>query len=171
MGAAPLAAAPVVAATAPNCKVENEILVTKSCVPTAENVCTKELVDTEEIEYEKVCKDVVDTICDAAPAAAIAHIAKREAEAEAEAVADADADADAAVLYGGLGGIPAPYGAGHIAHAAVAPVAHAAVAPVAHAVAHSAVTTVSCSDIENALPKTTCEPVETTHVAGYAVPG
>merc|ERR1711973_338149 len=157
MGAAPLAAAPVVAATAPNCKVENEILVTKSCVPTAENVCTKELVDTEEIEYEKVCKDVVDTICDAAPAAAIAHIAKREAEADA----DADADADAAVLYGGLGGIAAPYGAGHIAHAAVA--------PVAHAVAHSAVTTIkhACHEVTTQHcvnnPKVKIVPVEVEH--------
>merc|ERR1712198_702831 len=189
--AAPVVAAPVVAATAPNCKVENEILVTKSCVPTAENVCTKELVETEEIEYEKVCKDVIDTICDA-PAPAIAHIVKREAEA------DADADADAQILGYGPG-LAAPY-------AAAAPIAHVApVAPVAHAVAHSAVTTVkhpchevttqhcvnnpkvkivpvevehchtvtkvTCSDIENPIPKTTCEPVETTHVAGYALPG
>merc|ERR1711962_1093915 len=147
LAAAPYAA-PVVA-TAPNCKVENEVLSTKSCVPAAENVCTKEIVDTEEIEYEKVCKDVVDTICDAPAVAAplAAHIVKREA----------DADADAQVLA--YGGLAAPYAA--------------AVAPVAHAVAHSAITTVNkvaCSDVENVIPKTTCEPVETTHVSGYAFP-
>merc|ERR1711962_1452383 len=85
-----LAAAPLAAAAyhvpAPNCKVENEILVTKSCVPSAEDVCSTETVDTEEIEYEKVCKDVVDTICDAPAVAAplAAHIVKREADAEAD---------------------------------------------------------------------------------------
>merc|ERR1711962_1621400 len=70
LAAAPYAA-PVVA-TAPNCKVENEVLITKSCVPAAENVCTKE---------------IVDTICDAPAVAAplAAHIVKREADAEADA--------------------------------------------------------------------------------------
>merc|ERR1719312_1594288 len=131
----------------------------------------------------KVCKNVVDTICDAplpaaAAAAAVHHYKKREAEAEA--------DADAQYFTAGLA---APY---------------AAVAPVAHAVAHTAavtvkhacrevttehcadnpsvkvvpvevkhchtVTKVTCSDVENAIPKTTCEPVETTHVASYALP-
>merc|ERR1711953_316460 len=161
---------------AANCKVENEILITKSWVPTAENVSTKETVDTEEIEYEKGCKDVVDTICDAPVAAPLVatHVVKREAEADP--------------LYYAA----APYAAGY------------AVAPAAHAVAHSAVTTVkhacrevttqhcvnnpevkivpvevehchtvtkvACTDVENAIPKTTCEPVETTHVAGYALP-
>jgi len=174
---APAATAYHVAPT--NCKLENEILVTQACTPSVENVCTKETVDTEEIEYVKVCKDVVDKICDN-PAVAT-HLVKR----------DADAEADPQFLA-------APYG--HLAHAAVAPV----VAPVAHAVAHAAVATVkhacrevttqhcvdnpvvkivpvevehchtvtkvTCSDVENAIPKTTCEPVETTHVAGYALP-
>ena len=204
LAAAPLAAAPAVAAVAaapavapvayhapaPNCRVENEILVTQTCTPTAENVCTTEVVDTEEIEYVKVCKDVVDTLCDA-PATYAAHhvIAKREADAEADAEADPQ-------FY-------APYAAAPVAAAAVhaaAPIAH--VAPVATAVAHSAVATVkhacrevttqhcvdnpqvkivpvevehchtvtkvACADVENPIPKTTCEAVETTHT--YAVP-
>jgi len=199
LAAAPLAAAPVVAAAAPvapiayhagpapNCVTEQEILVTQTCTPTAENVCNTQTVETEEIEYEKVCKDVVDVLCDAP--AAYAHVVKREADAEA------DADADA--FYGYAGHIAAA----PLAHAAVAaPVAH--VAPVAHAVAHSAVATVkhacrevttqhcvdnpkvkivpvevehchtvtkvTCAPVENAIPKTTCEAVETTHT--YAAP-
>jgi hypothetical protein len=171
-----LAAAPL----ASNCRVENEVLTTQSCTPVAENVCTTEVVPTEEIEYEKVCKDVVDVLCDA-PALAhavvpAAHLVKREAEAEAE--------ADAQWL-------------GYAAHAPL-------VAPVAHAVAHSAVATVkhacrevttqhcvdnpkvksvpvevqhchtvtkvACTPVDNTIPKTICEPVETTHVASYALP-
>jgi len=192
---APLAAAPLAPAPAayhvpaPNCKTENEVLTTQTCVPSAEEKCSTETVDTEEIEYEKVCKDVVDTICDAP----IAHpLHRREAGPEAE----AEADADAAFLYSGV----APYHA-----AAPAPLHGAVVAPVAHAVAHSAVATVkhacrevttehcvdnpkikivpvevkhchtvtkvTCSDHENLIPKTTCEPVETTHVSNYALAG
>jgi len=195
LAAAPLAAAPIAVAApvapvayhapAPNCVVEQEILVTQTCTPVAENVCNTQIVETEEIEYEKICKDVVDTLCDAP--AAYGHIVKREA--------DAEADADAYYGYAG-------YAAAPVAHAgyAAAPIAH--VAPVAHAVAHSAVATVkhacrevttqhcvdnpkikivpvevehchtvtkvTCADVENPLPKTTCEAVETTHT--YAVP-
>jgi len=187
--AAPYAApyhAPVVAAVAPNCVTENEILITKSCTPTAKEVCSTEVVETEEIEYENICKDVVDTLCDAGHVAPAAHVVyKREAEAEAEADAQF-------------------YGAGYAPYAAH-PVAHVAhVAPVATAVAHSAVTTVkhacrsvttkhcvdspkvklvpvevkhchtvtavACADVENVIPKTTCEAVETTHVQNYALP-
>merc|ERR1719435_913838 len=100
---------------AANCKTEIEILTTQTCVPSAENVCTKQIVDTEEIEYEKVCKEVTDTICDA-PALGYHTIAKREAEAEA--------DPQFLAAH--------PYGA-----AIAAPLAVAPVAPVAHAVAHS----------------------------------
>ena len=63
--------------------VADVILITQTCTPTAENVCTKETVETEEIEYEKLCKEVVDTICDAPHAYHGLH--KREAEADAEA--------------------------------------------------------------------------------------
>jgi len=178
-GALPYHVAPALT----NCKVENEILVTRSCVPKAEDVCTTETVETEEIKYEKACKDVEDTICDGPAGYASAlpvAVVKREADPEAD-----------PQYFGGYGG----YG--------LAPVAH--VAPVAHAVAHTAVATVKhacrtvttkhcvdnptviivpvdvkhchsvtkveCTDVENAIPKTTCEPVETTHVtnAGYGL--
>merc|ERR1712098_19244 len=195
--AAPLAA-PYHAVAASNCVTEHEVLTTQLCTPSIENVCTTETVETEEIEYEKVCKEVVDTICDAplAPVAPYSHaIYKREAEAEAEAEADAEADPQ----------FLAPYA---LTHAAAPVVAAAHVAPLAlptaHAVAHSVtatvkhacrevttehcvdnpkvklvpvevehchtVTKVSCSDVENKIPKTICEPVETTHVAHAVAP-
>merc|ERR1712106_1290103 len=197
-----LAAAPYHAVPAANCVTEVEVLVTQTCVPTAENGCTTQTVDTEEIEYEKLCKEVVDTICDAPHA--YHGLRKREA----------DADAEADPHYGGYvahAPLSAPVG---IAHHVAAPVAHHValpvanhVAPVAHAVAHSiqatvkhacrevttehcvdnpkvklvpvevdhchTVTKVTCADVENEIPKTVCEPVETTHVshAGYAAYG
>merc|ERR1712112_522000 len=136
-----LAAAPY-HAVASNCKTEVDVLVTQKCVPTTENVCTKETVETEEIEYEKVCQDVVSKICDAP--AAVGYIGKREAEAEAD-----------------------PQYFGYAAHA-VAPVAATAV-PVEVEHCHT-VTKVTCEDVNNEIPKTICEPVETTHVSGYAAP-
>merc|ERR1719434_442534 len=188
--AAPLAhaVAPVaVAAPAPNCVTEDVILVTQVCTPTAEEVCSTETVATQEIEYEKKCTEIVDTLCDAPVAHAVAHYGKREAEA------DADADADAQYFAYGH---PAAYAA-----APVAPVA--APLPVAHAVAHSVtetvkhacrevttehcvdnpkvievpvevehchtVTKVTCADVENKLPKTTCEAVITSATSHAAV--
>merc|ERR1712025_727308 len=112
--AGPLAA-PYHTVAASNCVTEHEILTTQICTPSTENVRTTETVETEEIEYEKVCKEVVDTICDAplAPVAPYAHaIYKREAEAEA------DAEADPQFL--------APYA---LTHAAAPVVAAAHVAP------------------------------------------
>jgi hypothetical protein len=182
-----------------NCETTHEILTTQTCVPSTENVCNTVTVDTEEIEYEKICVEVTDLLCDApAVVAPVAHgyhaIAKREAEAEPE------ADADAQYLLG--------HGLGYAAHAAPVAVAHA-VAPVpvaAHAVAHSVtatvkhacrevvtehcvdnpivkavpvevehchtVTKVTCTPVDNQIPKTTCTPVETQHVshAAYAAP-
>jgi len=179
--AAPLAA-PYHAVAAANCVTEEEILTTSHCTPSAENVCTTETVETEEIEYEKVCKEVVDTICDAPAAAVVAGgyhaIVKREAEAEA--------DADAQYLAG-LPYAAAPLAAAHVAPIAAHAVAHSVTATVKHAcrevttehcvdnpkikkvpveVEHChTVTKVACTDVENKIPKTTCEPVETTHVA------
>merc|ERR1739844_747638 len=147
-----------------------------------------ETVATQEIEYEKVCQEIIDTLCDAPVAAPlVGHYGKREAEADADA------------QYFAHAGLP-------LAHAVAAPVAVAhAVAPlpVAHAVAHSVtetvkhacrevttehcvdnpkiievpvevehchtVTKVTCADVENKLPKTTCEAVVTTATSHAAV--
>merc|ERR1712228_823595 len=159
-----LAAAPY-HAVASNCKTEVDVLVTQKCLPTTENVCTKETVETEEIEYEKVCQDVVSKICDAP--AAVGYIGKREAEAEAD------------PQYFG-------YAAPAVAHSVQATVKHACrevttehcvdnpkvkAVPVEVETCHT-VTKVTCEDINNEIPKTICEPVETTHVShaglGYA---
>jgi len=187
---------------APNCVTEDVILITQTCRPHPEEVCSTETVATQEIEYEKVCKEIVDTLCDAAPY----HHGKREAEA----VADADAEAEADPQYFSHSAPLAPLAVDHHAGyaAAPAPVAHhvapVAHAPVAHAVAHSVtatvkhacrevttehcvdnpkvkevpvevehchtVTKVSCEDVENKLPMTTCEPVVTTATQHATVP-
>jgi hypothetical protein len=211
--AAPVAAIAPVAYhhAAPTCVTEDVILITQVCTPTAEEVCSTETVATQEIEYEKVCTEITDVLCDAPVHAAIGvagyhgGYVKREAEAEAEAEADAQ--------YFAHAGIAAHHAVAPLAHHAIAPIAHhVAPLPVAHAVAHSVtetvkhacrevttehcvdnpkvievpvevehchtVTKVTCADVENALPKTTCEAVVTTatqhavapvaHHAGYA---
>merc|ERR1711910_170430 len=132
--AAPVAPVAYHAAPAPTCVTEDVILVTQVCTPAAEEVCSTETVATQEFEYEKVCTEIVDTLCDA-PVAAVAPAAyhaygKREAEAEAE--ADADAQYFAYGHHAAYAAAPAV--------AAVAPVA--APLPVAHAVAHSVTETV-----------------------------
>merc|ERR1739845_339449 len=179
--AAPLAYHSVPAA---NCETSHEILVTQVCTPSAENVCSKETVDTEEIEYEKVCKEVVDTICDAP----VAHaVYKREAEAEAEADPHFFAHHAAPLVAAAPVVAPAPVAlpsAHAVAHSVTATVKHACrevttehcvdnpkvkLVPVEVEHCHT-VTKVSCSDVENKIPVTTCEPVETTHVAHAALP-
>merc|ERR1719492_311745 len=111
-----LAAAPVAyagAAVAPavvpaaNCKTVVEIFTTQTCVPNAENVCTTQTVETEEIEYEKVCKLFTDNICDAPAVAPVSYIAKRDAEA--------DAEADPQYLLAGGYHAAAPLAAAHLA--------------------------------------------------------
>merc|ERR1712066_557083 len=154
--AAPLAhaVAPVaVAAPAPNCVTEDVILVTQVCTPAAEEVCSTETVATQEIEYEKVCQEIVDTLCDAP--VAVAH-----------AVA------------------PAPLPVAHaVAHSVTETVKHACrevttehcvdnpkIIEVPVEVEHChTVTKVTCADVENKLPKTTCEAVVTTATSHAAV--
>eukprot|EP00091_Calanus_sinicus_P000933 TRINITY_DN108_c0_g1_i6.p1 TRINITY_DN108_c0_g1~~TRINITY_DN108_c0_g1_i6.p1 ORF type:complete len:229 (-),score=78.03 TRINITY_DN108_c0_g1_i6:124-732(-) len=169
-----IAAAPY-HAVATNCKTETDTLVTQKCVPSTENVCTKSTVETEEIEYEKVCQDVVSKICDA-PALGYHAIGKREADAEAD-----------PQFFGGYAAHAiAPLAATAVAHSVETNVKHACrevttehcvdnpkvkAVPVEVETCHT-VTKVACVDVENAIPKTICEPVETTHVShaglGYA---
>merc|ERR550534_2978422 len=179
--AAPLAhaVAPVaVAAPAPNCVTEDVILVTQVCTPAAEEVCSTETVATQEIEYEKVCQEIIDTLCDAPVAAPlVGHYGKREAEAEA------DADAQ----YFAHAGLPlAPLPVAHaVAHSVTETVKHACrevttehcvdnpkIIEVPVEVEHChTVTKVTCADVENKLPKTTCEAVitsATSHAADAA---
>merc|ERR1711863_30219 len=153
--AAPLAhaVAPVAVAPAPNCVTEDVILVTQ--------VCTPETVATQEIEYEKVCTEILDTLCDAPVAAPLAH-----AVAAPVAVA------------------PAPLPVAHaVAHSVTETVKHACrevttehcvdnpkIIEVPVEVEHChTVTKVTCADVENKLPKTTCEAVVTTATSHAAV--
>merc|ERR1712201_45046 len=183
-GTYPVLAAPHAAVVAPasNCVTEDVSFVTQVCTPSAEEVCSEETVETEEIEYEKICKEVLDTICDAP----IAHtIYKREADADAQFLAPhALTHAVAAPLVA-----PAPLAlptAHAVAHSVTATVKHACrevttehcvdnpkvkLVPVEVEHCHT-ITKVSRSDVENKIPKTTCEPVETTHVAhaAYGLP-
>merc|ERR1711923_333046 len=164
-------AAPV-AVPAANCKTDTEILVTQTCVPSAENVCTKQTVDTEEIEYEKVCKEITDVICDQPAVVGYHGIAKREADAEAD-----------PQFFAAPPVAVAPVAAHAVAHSVTATVKHACrevttehcvdnpkvkIVPVEFEHCHT-VTKVACPDVENPLPKTPCEPVETTHVSHAAV--
>jgi hypothetical protein len=186
--------APVVHHPAPKCNTVNDILTTQNCVPTTENVCTMMTVDTEEIEYVPLCKETTDHLCDA-PVAHVAHhghgVYKREA--------DADADAIYGLHGGYGHGLAAHHGyAGHhaVAHVAPAPVVasavgHSVTATVKHAcrdvttehcvdnptvkvvpveVEHChVITKVTCTDVENLIPVTTCEAVTTTHVSEAVV--
>jgi hypothetical protein len=176
-----LLGAPAVAPVAPvayhatNCETVVETLITQTCTPTAENVCTTQTVETEEIEYEKVCKEVVDVICDG-PAH---YIAKREADAEAD-------PQFLAAPYHHAAYAAAPVAAHAVAHSLKATVKHACrevttehcvdnpkVKPVPVEVEHChTVTKVTCADVTNEIPTTKCEPVVSEHVshAGYASP-
>merc|ERR1712071_202178 len=131
-------------------KTEVDVLVTQRCAPSTENVCTKSTVETEEIEYVKVCQDVVSKLCDA-PVVGYHGIGKREADAEA------DADAQ---FFGG-------YAAHHIAPVAATAVAHSVQATVKHACRE--VTTEHC--VDNPIVKAVPVEVETCHVshAGYGL--
>jgi len=134
------------AGPAANCVTENDILITQNCVPSTENICNTITVDTEEIEYVKVCKETTDHLCDAPIAHADYghHVYRREADAEAE----ADADAFYGAGYAGYAHAGA-YAHGDVAHHAGA-YAHHAVAPiVASAVGHSVSATVkhACRDV------------------------
>jgi len=76
-----------------NCKREEEIIMTSSCKPSIEEVCNTETIQTEEIKYEKVCRDVINTICEDDDMAYMNHFTKREAEAVSGAESSPDADA------------------------------------------------------------------------------
>merc|ERR1712181_115443 len=128
-----------------------------------------------------VCTEIVDTLCDA-PAVAHAAYAHGKREAEAEPEADADAQYFAYGHHAAYAAAPA------VAVAPVAaplPVAHAVAHSVTETVKHACrevttehcvdnpkiievpvevehchtVTKVTCADVENKLPKTTCEAV------------
>merc|ERR1711973_567986 len=128
------AVAPVAyhAATAPTCVTEDVILVTQVCTPTAEEVCSTETVATQEIEYEKKCTEIVDTLCDAPVAHAVAHYGTETVKHACREVTTEHCVDNPKVIE----------------------------VPVEVEHCHT-VTKVTCADVENKLPKTTCEAVIT----------
>merc|ERR1712025_841013 len=153
------AGAAVTASKPTECVPSTEEIEIQSCAPSAAPVCKTEDVVSEEITYEKRCKEVVNKQC----AQLGAHpLYKRAAEAEAE--------ADPEAFYG-LHGVAAPYAAAvGVAHAAPL-VAPAPVAPVAYAVPQAVtksietpcteVVTEHCVDVP--IIKEVVTPVETCH--------
>ena len=136
---------PYVAPVVPVCRTEYEDQEVQSCAPTVENVCTTTDVVSEEITYEKQCKEVVDKQC--APGAVV--LKKREAEAEADPQLLAAA---------------APYAYGYGLHA---PVAYASPATAVVKSACHEVVTEHCVNVP--VPKEVVTPVETCHAVTKAV--
>merc|ERR1711894_271571 len=141
----------VVSSVPAACTPSTEEIEIQSCAPTAENVCSTADVVSEEITYEKRCKEVVNKHC--AHVGGYAHaglIVKREA----------DAEADAQVFgYGGL-----HHGLGYAGYAHHAPVAVALPAPVTKTIETpcTEVSTEHCVDVP--IVKEVITPVETCHV-------
>merc|ERR1711971_558180 len=141
----------VVSSVPAACTPSTEEIEIQSCAPTAENVCSTADVVSEEITYEKRCKEVVNKHC--AHVGGYAHaglIVKREA----------DAEADAQVFgYGGL-----HHGLGYAGYAHPAPVAVALPAPVTQTIEtpRTEVSTEHCVDVP--IVKEVITPVETCHV-------
>merc|ERR1712158_42165 len=170
---------------APNCKIEQEVIAVQSCTPRAEQVCDTIDVEHQNIEYEKICKEVTSTHCPVSPA----HIIKREAEADAD--AEADPQFGLGLNYPFAGYYPGYYPGRAVAAVAPAVAAPVPVAPTVATVKHACheVTTEHCVDspkavtsvvplehchvkqvvdcvpAEQTVPKTVCDPVETKHVS------
>merc|ERR1711971_381275 len=138
----------VVSSVPAACTPSTEEIEIQSCAPTAENVCSTADVVSEEITYEKRCKEVVNKHC--AHVGGYAHaglIVKREA----------DAEADAQVFgYGGLHHRLGYAGYAHHAVAIPAPVTKTIETPCTE------VSTEHCVDVP--IVKEVIPPVETCHV-------
>merc|ERR1712127_1032969 len=137
------------AGPAPNCVTEDVILLTQVCTPSAEEVCSTETVATQEIEYEKICQEIVDPICDA-PAVAhpAAYYGKRAADAEAPLpVAHAVAPSVTETVKHACREVTTE-------HCVDSPKVVEVPVEVEHC--HT-VTKVTCAPVENKLPMTTCE--------------
>merc|ERR1712086_521670 len=141
----------VVSSVPAACTPSTEEIEIQSCAPTAETICSTADVVSEEITYEKRCKEVVNKHCAHIGHAGLGgHVVKREA----------DAEADAQVFgYGGL-----HHGLGYAGYAHHAPVAVALPAPVTKTIETpcTEVSTEHCVDVP--IVKEVVTPVETCHV-------
>jgi len=137
-----------------NCKMEHEVLMVNECQPTIERQCQKQMVDTEEIQYKKLCKDVVETLCNNMPLGV--PFVKR----------DADIIADDQ-LFGGhfaqpttsVTKVKSTCQEVTTNHCFNNP--HVKQVPVEVETCHP-VTKANCREVEKRIPKTMCEPIETT---------
>lgn len=173
---------PAPVALAPNCKLETEDLVTQVCTPAPRHVCETKTVTAQHVEYEKVCKEVTSKHCAAAPVAPVAPLVAPAVAGHYLGKRDADADP-----HYGLG-LPAAIAPAPIVH----PVAAAYHIGATHEETHTTpchevvaehcvnnpivvdtpvdieqchvVQEVACVDEVQKIPKTVCEPVETTIV-------
>merc|ERR1712036_17444 len=165
----------VTAHVPPACTPSTEEIEIQSCAPTTENVCKTEDVASEEITYEKRCKEVVNKHCAGVVAPHAGLIVKREAEAEAD------------PQFWGHGIAPYAHAVAHAAPQAVTktietpctevktehcvdvPIIKAVVTPVETC---HVVTKVVCTPAVHSIPKVTCEAgtTEVTHHVPIAAP-
>merc|ERR1712241_878032 len=161
--AAPVAYAPVV----PVCTTVEEEIEVQTCAPRVENVCTTTDVTSQEITYEKQCKEVVEKNCAPGAVAAPALVLKK-AEADPQFLAH-----------------PGVYGlAPHVAlaspptavvksachevvteHCTNVPIPVEKVTPVETC---HAVTKVDCTPLVKKIPKVVCETPEVAEAAAPA---
>jgi len=156
-----------------NCQREEEIIMTASCQPSLENVCKTETIQTEEIKYEKVCRNVVNIICGGNDMSNASQMSKREAEAVPEASPAANADASAQFFGDGMNSAMA------VPNSAISSVKIAChevtteycfdsprveIVPVDVEHCHR-VTKANCKEEQTPVPKIICQPVEQMNTA------
>merc|ERR1712161_120108 len=149
----------VVSSVPAACTPSTEEIEIQSCAPTAETVCVTNDVVSEEITYEKRCKEVVNKHCahighaglGYAHAGLVGHVVKREADAEADAQVFGYGGLHHGLGYAGLHG-----GYAHHAVAIPAPVTKTIETPCTE------VSTEHCVDVP--IVKEVVTPVETCHV-------
>ncbi len=174
----------------PSCRVVTETIESQSCTPRPERLCETKQVVNQHITYEKKCKDVVSRHCGpvAAPIGTTVLLKKREAEAESNPDAEADPQIYGVPAVGvpaavGVAGVPAVQTV-HVAapqpvvtttttkvaqtcqevtqqHCVDNPVPVEQLTPVEQC---TTVQKVDCVPIVQEIPKTICDPVETTVV-------
>merc|ERR1711971_1538629 len=144
----------VVSSVPAACTPSTEEIEIQSCAPTAENICSTADVVSEEITYEKRCKEFVNKHCahigGYAHAGLVGHVVKREADAEADA------------QYLGYGGLH--HGLGYAGYAHPAPVAVALPAPVTKTIETPCTEVSTEHRVDVPIVKEVITPVETCHV-------
>lgn len=145
---------------APVCVTEEEEIEVQSCAPRIENVCETKEITSQEITYEKKCKEVVSKQCTpgVAPVGATVVLKKREAEADPQFLAAPYAAPVAAPVALASPVTQVVKSACHevvTEHCVNVPVPVEKVTPVETC---HAVTKVDCAPAVQKVPKVVCEP-------------